>query len=736
MKKIILTQLLLLPLAAMAQTQITFDASPADYKEVGVYDTWEASPFRTGALSGNAKVIKNFTQGKTTGGVDNESDYILGVQRSRFGSNTFGVRIDLNTPWATNESAQYVHVLVYKPNTSKVMLVGLGKRTTSAFADEPTTVEQFWVESNYSYPTANQWTDMVFPVKTVSGVEIYSLVVVPDLKSPHEYTEDFACYVDQIEINSNAGQRSKFSDYYINFDNKANSRDSRYLQGVSLSGPNGLNYSYDLNNISSNYKERNVYNDLTGTVTWDLKAGETYTPAVNYQGNWMHGYAYIDYNQDGQFTPLVGSNHGAAEGSEAVSWSCYNGGTADPLYDSKGNSYSDNNRNNKTMPSFTIPADTKPGIYRMRFKADWNCIDAGGGNENTETSINMQSTADNGGGILDLLINVHSDNVTVNSSARNGYVTLPDGGDITNYSVPFKKEFAISVNPAPGFDNDNIEVKHGYNLDGEQYVHHNRQWQTVTYNAASFGQNGAFTVPAEVVDGDVSITGNFAQKDYVVMDEGEALSALGTDIYGKAINVQLRRTLSTTAYNTMVLPFDMTQAQIESAFGTDAKVFSFSNTSGIEVLFTTSTTGTKANVPFLLTTPTASGTFYIDNVTPVQSATPVAEGTTYNFTGNYDGKITLDEGIWFLNNNTFYRSTGKSTLRGYRAYFTANDDNAKANAPRFYVDGVATDIKKVFTDAPDDGNVYNLGGQRVGSSADAGVPQGVYIKENKKVVVK
>ena len=46
-----------LSLAAAAQTSVTFDTQ--DYKSVGVYDTWEESPFRTGTLEGNAQVINN-----------------------------------------------------------------------------------------------------------------------------------------------------------------------------------------------------------------------------------------------------------------------------------------------------------------------------------------------------------------------------------------------------------------------------------------------------------------------------------------------------------------------------------------------------------------------------------------------------------------------------------------------------------------------------------------------------
>lgn len=731
--------LLPLTLTAQAQTKITFDANPQDYKAVGVYDTWEESPFRKGQLKGNAKVIANFTKGQTSG-VNNETDSILGVQRSRFGSNTFGARIDLKTPIATSEKTQYVHVLVYKPNTTKVMLVGLGKRNTPAFADEPNTVEQFWLESSYSYNTANQWIDMVFPVKTVTGVEIYSLVVVPDLQSPHDYKADFACYIDQIEVNSSSKQRTGSqtppSDYPINFENQNNTRPTqRYLSGISLTGSDNANYSYTVA-TESNSSTVKVYNDLTETVTWDVVPGGTYTPAVSYKGRWMHSYAYIDYNQDGQFTPVIGSNHGAGPGSEAVSWSAYNTGSGDPLYDSNGTSYSGDKRNRLAMPAFTIPASTTPGIYRMRFKVDWNCINPGGGNEDTNSSVNMQSTVDNGGGIVDILLNVHGDKVKVNSSGRNGSVTTADGTALNDYSHPFGTELEVQAIPAPGFDNDNIEVKHGYNMNGSQYVHNNRQWRQESYNAAQFGANGSFTLPASVMDGDVNITGNFKQTLYLALDQDVALSSLGTDIYGTEQNVELHRTLSTSSYNTVVLPFDMTAGQIAATFGGDARVYNYSNTNGNHIEFTTSTTGTKANVPFLMKSSTEENIFRIKGVTLEQSSSPVAAGTNYDLVGNYDGKTTLDAGLWFLSGNTLYRSTGRSTLRGYRAYIRETATGAKANSLLLEIDGVATGIKSVLGDGPDDATTYTLGGQRMKTAKDESLPKGVYIRDSKKVVVK
>lgn len=736
MRKIILAILSFLPLAISAQTKITFDTNPAEYKSIGVYDTWEESPFRKNQLNGNAEVIKNFTKDQEDS--NDQTDYILGVQRSRFGSNTFGVRIDLKEPWKTSEATQYVHVFVYKPNTSKVLLVGLGKRTTSAFTDEPNDVEQFWVESNYSYDHADEWTDMVFPVKTVSGVQIYSLVVVPDLQSPHNYKEDFACYIDQIEINNNGAQRSGMIDYPINFDNsQTNKRSNRYLRGISMTGQDGSSFSYSLGATDANYNTVKVYNDKTLAVTWDVKAGQTYTPAFDFKGNWMHGYAYIDYNNDGQFSPVIGGNHGAGTGSEAVSWSCYAEGSSDPMYNSEGKAFSQGNRNNIVMPSFTIPSDTKPGIYRMRFKVDWNCIDAGGGNMDTNSSVNMQSTVDNGGGIVDILLNVHEDNVTVTAQNRNGSLKTSDGNDIINDSrIPFRKDFKIISTPAAGFDNDYIVVQHGYNLSGNQYVHHNRQWQSVTYMASEFGDDGSFTIPADIIDGDISLRGEFKSKDYLKLDEAADLSTLGTDIYGSAKNVELHRRLSNTAYNTVVLPFDMTAEQLKNTFGEDAVVYNFSNTDGENIYFTTSAEGIKANVPFLMKANTEESIFHIENVTLAQNSTPVASGTNYDFVGNYGGKITLPEGVWFLSGNKFYRSVGKSTLSGYRAYFKPTaPSGAKANKLNLVIDGITTGISSVInTDIDADADTYNLQGQQMPSNGS--LPHGVYIKDAKKVIVK
>ena len=189
-KSIFLLSAMMLPLGVVAQT-IDFE-SHVGYNSIGVYDTWQESPFRTGELKGNVKVLDNFLKKGNTSG------RILGVQRSRFGSNTFGVRIDLSTPFNISPDTLYVHVKINKPIESKVMLIGLGKRVERK-GQSPET-EQFWVYSENEIKP-NVWNDAVFVVRGNKGIEIHSLVVVPDCSSPHKLKSDFAVYIDDIEIN-------------------------------------------------------------------------------------------------------------------------------------------------------------------------------------------------------------------------------------------------------------------------------------------------------------------------------------------------------------------------------------------------------------------------------------------------------------------------------------------------------------------------------------------------------
>ena len=193
---------LLSPLAVSAQNVeknlCDFEAD-GSYVSVGVYDTWENSPFRDGRMSANVRVVNNHLTDAdpVRGFVANPSAKILALQRSRFGSNTFGALVGLKEPFAQTKKTQYIHVKIYSPKAVPAMLIGLGNRDDRPHQSPLT--EQFWSKSSQRL-VAGRWTDAVFAVSGANGVTIRNLLIVPDATSPHNLAEDFAVYIDDIVL--------------------------------------------------------------------------------------------------------------------------------------------------------------------------------------------------------------------------------------------------------------------------------------------------------------------------------------------------------------------------------------------------------------------------------------------------------------------------------------------------------------------------------------------------------
>ena len=488
----LLIGLALLPSMVAAQ-HITFESAD-EYKSIGVYDSWEQSPFRTNVLNGTHYVslaANPDTEAKETPGVaTNASANVLAVQRSRYGSNTFGARIDLNEPFCLGTSKKYVHVLTYKPvgENASVMLIGLGKRHD--WDDQAPETEQFWVTASLS--TQGQWNDLVFPITTNESVDIYSFVVVPDLASPHLRPADFVAYIDDIEVNNSTQPRYQTINYPLTFDaDQAPTRTDRALTKLTFTGESTQDVTVPTTT---------VYNNLTETAMVKAKAGGEVTVKITYKGAWMSGYVYVDWNNDGQFTPVI-SEHQPASGSELVSYTFLSGYNSNGVAQSNGNSVVDGAI---TCPAFTVPAGTQPGVYRMRLKVDWDSDDPGG-NNNTGNLITA-----NGGAIVDVLLNVHEDNVIISANQLNGDVLTTGGAALSDAPIPFGQSFAIKMAPAPGFTYTGIVLTHGYNLDGPEYVRENRQYKSVTIPASSFDNTTkTYTIPASYIDGEVRIEGLF-----------------------------------------------------------------------------------------------------------------------------------------------------------------------------------------------------------------------------------
>lgn len=514
-----LLAVVLAPLSLGATSVVNIDfESPESYKAVGVYDAWEQSPFRSNTLTGNYAITVNpdsTTINDITGEIPNSSATVLGAQRSRFGSNRFGVRVDLKDIWQTNTTIQYVHVMIYKPVTEgRVMLIGLGSRE-ERLAQNPY-CEQFW-ELSTTTVKPGTWCDAVFAIKTANGVNIRSLVLVPDCESPHNLSEDFLFYIDNIEINNSPLPRISNEFYPISGDKATASlsRDDRYASRITFKV--GTENQYVALKQSTNKK---LYQDVLST-TFFAQAGQTVTPSITYNADWMHAYCYVDYNQDGMFNATINEDGTPAEGSELVAYNYYQG------KNSKGASVANQALGNNTgkMPTFKIPENLAPGMYRVRMKIDWDCIDPMG------NSASDNQIANNGGVIADAMLCIYGDKVTLNDFQLNGEVLAGDGTKLNSLQVPANQEFTIKMAPEKGFHNGGVVVKCGHNPNGELLDKFgNPQYTTYTIKASDFNEDDTYTIAAKKMRSNILFNGIMTEDGTIEPDESIYTVAFPKDL--------------------------------------------------------------------------------------------------------------------------------------------------------------------------------------------------------------
>lgn len=205
-------------------------------------------------------------------------------------------------------------------------------------------------------------------------------------------------------------------DYAINFEKDAKqTHASRYSTSVSLT-VNGQAQTIEFG------KTMNGYEDLTAQ-SFTVTPGAEVTPAIGYVGEWMHGYVYVDLNNDKQFSFNADSDD--QTGTEVVSYSFYSASNGSTGLNSKGETVS-NNCNVNPLPSFTAPMEE--GTYRIRFKVDWNSVDAGG------CVVSGNNILNNGGGIYDATLvvkDVTNGIDSINAEAANAELFTVDGVKIS-----------------------------------------------------------------------------------------------------------------------------------------------------------------------------------------------------------------------------------------------------------------------------------------------------------------
>lgn len=200
----------------------------------------------------------------------------------------------------------------------------------------------------------------------------------------------------------------------------------------------------------------------------------------------------------------------------------------------------------------------------------------------------------------------------------------------------------------------------------------------------------------------------------------------------EAADVTLKRKFVANKWNTLVLPFAVSAEDVKAKFGNDAKVVEYSNAEDVNINFTTSTNGIKANVPVLikLASVNADNTYSFENVN-IQVAEPKAEGTTYSFVGSYKSYNLVNDDYMLYGDKWWKTEAGDTyKIKAFRAYIKANTPTA-AKQLNLVIDGQTTGLKLNTVNGNIEGETYNIAGQRVANSY-----KGLVIKNGKKIIKK
>ena len=221
-------------------------------------------------------------------------------------------------------------------------------------------------------------------------------------------------------------------------------------------------------------------------------------------------------------------------------------------------------------------------------------------------------------------------------------------------------------------------------------------------------------------------TGIYATVNVTAAPVIELDETVGTIAYtGNNRKVSLARTI-VNGWNTVCLPFAMTEEQISAMFGEEAKVFSFEGMNGSNLNFNLATE-MAAGTPYLLhTTTDALLSNVISGVTVIDAVaeTDYFKGTfTPMPAGSLEGKYGVSSA------NKIQMGNANTTMKGFRAYF--QDISASARIAIFDETTGITRIYGADEIFGKDDKVYDLNGRRVETAK-----KGVYIVNGRKMVVK
>lgn len=227
----------------------------------------------------------------------------------------------------------------------------------------------------------------------------------------------------------------------------------------------------------------------------------------------------------------------------------------------------------------------------------------------------------------------------------------------------------------------------------------------------------------------------------VILDEkSESYSTPSIGNTGSA-EVHLKRTFSANSWNSLCVPFAISEAEVKDQFGNDAKVAKFTGATATTLEFSTCT-GIEAGKPYLVYIPKGATqpehfTFkgvshFAGTPTDVVQHGSANEKTTFH---GYFYKSTAPKGSYVLRKNLVYHLVSDMDIKGFRAVLIDGTATQRVFT-QWSLDGTTTGIGNIDANVIQRFNVYNTNGQMVRHAATSldDLPHGVYIVNGKKVI--
>ena len=255
--------------------------------------------------------------------------------------------------------------------------------------------------------------------------------------------------------------------------------------------------------------------------------------------------------------------------------------------------------------------------------------------------------------------------------------------------------------------------------------------------------------------------------DLLVLDEDKTLTVTKSYTGAKML---LHRTFTKSAdnnkkgWNSIILPVDMTAAQVKEAFGEGVQMAGFDRLENNWIKFSTVNVAADGvvlhkNTPYIIyptKEPLGNYSYTIDGVTKILDGhVYVANGINYDdqtsnlthtvngggmtYTGSYSNPTAVSKNSYMFSKGNLVHTNKEHTVKAYRCWL--KDDMHTGKMLMFSINGNGIDGTTgihVIEENKQNTNtgIYNLGGVRMNTNNVDKLPKGVYVVNNKVVVKK